>query len=352
MKNPLKHTVLCAISSLFMASAAAETTVGFVYVGPTNDFGYNYAMHQGRQYLDDTLENVSTVFFENIPENAEVQRVMQRMIRRNVDIVFATSYGYLDHALAVAARNPNTTFVHAGGLQKAENLSTFFADIDEALYLAGMTAGLMTETNKLGFIAAHPIPQVLRNINAFTRGARRVNPEITTSLIWTASWSNPSEEAAAANTLIDNGVDVLVGHIDSPINYTQVAEQRGVFAVGYHADASQFAPEGWLVGAQWNWGPMMVEIVQSIKDGTWESEHLRGNFTTGATKLTDFGPAVPEDVRKQVLEVKEKIMAGDYFIWQGPVIGQNGDELFAEDMTMEQVETMSFLVEGVQGRLP
>ena len=352
MKKIYKLITAAAASALLTSAAVADTRVGFIYVGPKNDFGYNYAQDQGRQYLESTLDNVSTVYFENIPENAEVQRVMERMIRRGVDIVFPTSYGYLDPALAIAPRFPQTTFVHSGGLQTAANLSTYFADIDEALYLAGVTAGLMTESNKLGFIAAHPIPQVLRNINAFTRGAQSVNPNITTSVLWTASWSNPSTESEAANTLIDNGVDVLVGHVDSPINYTQVAEQRGIFAVGYHADASHFAPKGWLVGAEWNWGPMMVQIVESIQNGTWKAEHLRGNFTTEATRLNDFGPAVPESVRSQVLSIQSKIMEGKYKIWQAPVLAQNGQAIFEQDMTMEEVESMNFLVHGVQGRLP
>lgn len=352
MKKLRNILVLSAVCSILTSTAIAETRVGFIYVGPKNDFGYNYAQDQGRQYLESNLPNTSTVYFENIPENAEVQRVMERMIRSGVDIIFPTSYGYLDPALRIAPRFPQTTFVHAGGLQTADNLSTYFAEIDEALYLAGVTAGLMTETDKLGFIAAHPIPQVLRNINAFTRGAQSVNPDVTTSVLWTASWSNPSAESEAANTLIDNGVDVLVGHVDSPINYTQVAEQRGVFAVGYHADASQFAPNGWLVGAEWNWGPMMVQIVESIQNGTWKSEHLRGDFTTESTRLTDFGPAVPQEVQAQVLSLQTQIMSGEYSIWQGPVLGQNGQLLFEQDMSMEEVESMNFLVQGIQGRLP
>lgn len=343
---------LAASAAMLAGSVMAETRIGFVYVGPRTDFGYNYAQDQGRQYIEQNMPGVSTVFFENIPENAEVQRVMERMIRSGVEIIFPTSYGYLDPALAMAPRFPNVTFVHSGGLETADNLSTYFAEIDEALYLAGITAGLMTETNQLGFIAAHPIPQVLRNINAFTRGARSVNPEVTTSVIWTANWSDPSLESEAANTLIDNGADVLVGHVDSPINYTQVAEQRGVFTVGYHADASEFAPEGWLVGAEWNWGPMMVQIVESILDGTWQPENLRGDFTTEATRLTDFGTRVPADVQQQVLAVQQQIMAGDYAIWHGPVLAQDGSVLFAEDMAMTEIESMNFFVQGVMGRLP
>lgn len=350
MKRSLIATGLAGM--LISMDALAQTRVGFIYVGPRTDFGYNYAQDQGRQYLEANMEDVTTLYFENIPENAEVRRVMERMINNGVDIVFPTSYGYLDPALALAPRFPDTTFVHSGGLQTAPNLSTYFAEIDQAMYLAGITAGLVTETAQLGFIAAHPIPQVLRNINAFTRGARSVNPDVETSVIWTANWSNPSAESEAANTLIDNGADVLVGHVDSPINYTQTAERRGVYAVGYHADASEFAPNGWLVSAEWNWGPMMVDIVTSIQDGTWEPEHLRGDLTTNAARLGDFGQAVPADAQSKVLEVQEQIMAGEYSIWYGPVHAQDGSVLFDTHMTMEEIESMGFLVEGVRGRLP
>lgn len=353
MKRPL-GTLLATTLLATSISAMAETKVGFVYVGPKSDYGYNYAQDQGRLYLEENLDDVETVSFENIPENADVQRVMERMIRSGVEIVFPTSYGYLDHALKVAEKYPDVHFAHSGGLKTSDNLMTYFAEIDQAMYLAGITAGMTTETNQLGFIAAHPIPQVLRNINAFTRGARSVNPEVTTSVIWTSGWSDPSKESEAAEALIDDGADVLTGHVDSPINYVQVAEERGVYSVGYHADASKFAPEGWLVGAVWNWGPMMVDIVESIEDGTWEPEHLRGDLLTEATMLSDFGSAVSDETIAEVEERRKLIMDEEFQVWAGPVIGQDGKVLVEEGttMTLEETEKMDFLVEGVEGRLP
>ena len=353
MKRPL--SILLASTLLATSiSAMAETRVGFVYVGPKSDYGYNYAQDQGRLYLEENLDDVETVYFENIPENADVQRVMERMIRSGVDIVFPTSYGYLDHALKVAEKYPDVHFAHSGGLKTSDNLMTYFAEIDQAMYLAGITAGMTTETNQLGFIAAHPIPQVLRNINAFTRGARSVNPEVTTSVIWTSGWSDPSKESEAAEALIDDGADVLTGHVDSPINYVQVAEERGVYSVGYHADASKFAPEGWLVGAVWNWGPMMVDIVESIEDGTWEPEHLRGDLLTEATMLSDFGSAVSDETIAEVEDRRKLIMDEEFQVWAGPIIAQDGTVLDEEGdtMTLEETEKMDFLVEGVEGRLP
>jgi len=342
-------TTLLSVSS----HALAVSKVGFVYVGPTSDYGYNYAQDQGRRYLEENLDGIETVYFENIPENADVQRVMERMIRSGVEVVFPTSYGYLDHALRVAERYPDVHFAHSGGLKTADNVMTYFAEIDQAMYLAGVTAGLTTKTNRLGFIAAHPIPQVLRNINAFTRGAQSVNPDVTTSVIWTSNWSDPTRESEAAETLISGGADVLTGHVDSPINYVQVAERRGVYSVGYHADASRFAPEGWLVGAVWNWGPIMVGIVESVRDGTFEPQHLRGDLLTDAAQLSDFGKAVSEETVAIVKARQDEIMNNGYRVWAGPILDQEGNVLVAEGdvMTLEQTERMDFLVQGVRGRI-
>lgn len=352
MKKLISSVLATAVLTVSLQAVAA-TKVGFVYVGPKSDYGYNYAQDQGRLYLEENLDDIETVHFENIPENADVQRVMERMIRSGVEVVFPTSYGYLDHALRVAEKYPEVHFAHSGGLKTSDNLMTYFAEIDQAMYLAGIAAGMTTKTNKMGFIAAHPIPQVLRNINAFTRGAQSVNPEATTAVIWTSNWSDPTRESEAAEALISDGADVLTGHVDSPINYVQVAERRGVYSVGYHADASRFAPEGWLVGAVWNWGPMMVGIVESIRDGSWEPEHLRGDLLTEAAKLSDFGKAVSEEAVAEVTERREMIMNDGYRVWAGPIIGQDGTELVAEGdvMTLDQTEKMDFLVQGVQGRI-
>lgn len=356
MKKVLTNTIaatLAATSLLTAGTAAAQTKIGFLYVGPTSDYGYNFAQDEGRKYLEANMD-VETLYFENIPETAAATRVMERMIRDGVEIVFPTSYGHLDYAMRIADDYPDVHFMHSGGLETANNLGTYFAEIDQAMYLSGVAAGLTTETNELGFIGANPIPQVLRNINAFTRGARSVNPEVTTSIVWTGEWSNPGLESEAANSLIDSGADVLTGHVDSPINYVQVAERRGVYSVGYHADASQFAPNGWIVGAQWNWGPMMVDIVSSIQDGTWEPEHLRGDLRSEASTLTDFGDTVPQEVRDVVNNRYAEIMDGEFAVWAGPVLDQSGAVIIpeGETLSLRDTETMDYLVEGVVGRLP
>ncbi|MDB5051376.1 MAG: putative ABC-type transport system, periplasmic component [Fibrobacteres bacterium] len=350
----LVKKILLSVACMSLAVAVAHgagTKVGYIYVGPKSDYGYNYAMDQGRLYVEKNMPGVKTVSFENVPENAEVERVMERMIKSGCTIIFPTSYGYLDPALNVAKKYPKVTFMHGGGFKTAPNLGTFFAGIDDAMYLAGITAGSMTKTKKLGFLAAHPIPQVLRNINAFTRGAQSVDPAITTTVVWTGTWSDPGKEAEAANSLVDAGADVLTGHVDSPITYTQTAEKRGVMAVGYHADASKFAPKGWLVGAAWNWGPMMAKIVKSVQDSTWKPEHIRGDLMAGDAGLTAFGPSVPAKVKDLVLAKEKEFKAGKTKLWTGPIVKQDGAEIAPKgtELAMANLEGMDFFVKGVVG---
>lgn len=331
--------------------AAAVDKVGFIYVGPRTDYGYNYAMDQGRLAMEKTL-GVKTAFFENIPENAEVERVMERLAGQGFQVIFPTSYGYLDPALKVAAKHPGVIFMHAGGFKLGPNLGTFFADIDEVEYLSGMAAGAATKTGKLGFIAAHPIPQTLRNINAFTLGAQSVNPKVTMTVVWTGTWSDPAKEAEASNSLVDQKVDVLTMHVDGPITIAQTAEKRGIMVCGYHADASKFAPKGWLTGSAWNWGPLMTAIVKSVKDSTWKSQHLRGKLKDGYVKLASFGPLVPAATQKAIAE-KEKAFASGTALWTGPITAQDGTVIVkaGEVMTLEKIESMGFLVQGVTGTL-
>lgn len=343
-----------AMALVFTAQTSwATTKIGYVYVGPKSDYGYNYAQDQGRLYVQANMKDVETVYFENIPENADVLRVMEKMIHSGVTIVFPTSYGYLDNALKLAPKYPNVTFMHSGGFKTAANLGTYFADIDTGMYLAGIVAGSTSKTGKLGFLAAHPIPQVLRNINAFTRGAQSVNPAITTTVIWTGSWSDPAKESEAANSLIDGGADVITGHVDSPISYVQTAEKRGVYSVGYHADASKFAPKGWLVGAVWNWGPMMVNIVKSIQDKTWKPENIRGSLESGAAVMSSVGPAVSADAKSKMEAKYADIKASKSNIWAGPVLKQDGSEAApaAGALSAADLEGMGFFVKGVVGQV-
>lgn len=340
-----------AASVAYSRRAHAEPKpIGFIYVGPKLDYGYNYAMDQGRQLVESTLK-VKTLSQENVPETAEVTRVMEKMIRAGCEIVFPTSYGYLDYAIELGKKYPQATFLHAGGLKTSANVGTYFANSDDAMYLAGMAAGGTTRTKKLGFVAAFPIPQVLRSINSFTLGAQAVDPEVTTRVVWTNGWLNPPKEAEAANSLADAGIDVIGEQIDSPITLAKTAEQRGIWVVGKDVNVQRFAEKAYLTGASWDWGPMMVKLVQSIWSGTWKPSHVRGDLKDGTVTLDPIGPAVPGPIKDRIASHRAELVSGKRVLWKGPITKQDGALAAPAEkaMALEEVETMSYLVKGVIG---
>lgn len=333
------------------AAAGAATTLGYIYVGPEKDYGYNTSMDYGRQYVAKQLPGTKTLHVENIPETAEVEKVMERMIRSGASIIFATSYGYLDYAIALGKKYPKVAFLHAGGLKLGDNVGTYWANSDDAMYLAGMAAGATSKSGKLGFIAAFPIPQVVRSINAFTLGAQATNPKATTTVIWTGGWLLPAKEAEATNSLADAGVDVIGEQVDSPMTIAQTAEKRGIHMVGKDVDVSRLAPKAVLTGASWNWGPTMLKLVKEIQAGTWKPGHVRGDLKGGTVVLDPFGPAVPKAAQEAVLAKKDEILKDRFVVWSGPLAGQDGAEILpaGKPMPMEQLESMGFFVKGVIG---
>jgi basic membrane protein A and related proteins len=346
-------SLAAALLGISSAVAHAADAVGYVYVGPKTDGGYNYAQDQGRVYVEQHMTGVKTLFAENVPENANVEQVMERMIHAGAKTIFATSYGYLDFALRVAQKYPDVVFLHCGGAKTASNLGTYFADMDQAMYLAGMAAGAASKSGKLGFVGAHPIPQVLRDINAFTRGAQSIRPDVTTTIVWTGSWSDPAKEASATNALIDGGVDVVGMHVDSPLTVIQTAEKRGAYVVGYHANDKDFAPHGWLTGGYWNWGPVMANFVEQAQSHSWKSTQFSGDLRDGTVQLAPFGPGVSEPSKVQILKVRQTIESGAFSVWQGPIVKQDGSTLLPKGQTLgrDKIDSMDFLVKGVIGTL-
>jgi basic membrane protein A len=344
------------------ASAAAakpkDITVGFVYVGPKDDFGYNQSHAEGAKALA-KLPGIKIREEENVPETVAVQKTMESMV--NLDgatLLFPTSFGYFDpHILTEAVKFPQVTFLHCGGLydeaKHPKNVGSYFGYIDEAEYVQGIVAGLTTKSNKLGFIAAKPIPQVLRNINAFTLGARSVNPTATTSVIFTGDWSMPVKEAEAANSLIDQGVDVLTAHVDSPKVIIELAERRGISSCGYHVSQAALAPKGYLTGAEWNWGKVYTDYVTAMRDGKPLVHLLRGGFKDGFIKMSPYGAGVSEDAKKKADEAKAKFMDGSMVIYRGPLKDNKGGEVIAAGLNLGQtdiaLEKMGYLVDGVKG---
>jgi basic membrane protein A and related proteins len=364
----LKLLVISGIFALFAFIALANferatgatsdgpLKVGFITVGPASDHGYNYAHDQGRRFLNSALQGkVSTSIVENIPESAEVERVMEKMVAQGNQLIFSTSYGYLDPALRVAARHPNVVIMQCGRTNPntVKNLGTYWSRQYEPMYIGGMVAGRMTKTNEMGFIAAHPVPQVLSNINAFTLGARSVNPKAKVHVVWTNSWSDPASEAEAVKGLVEQHCDVMTMHVDSPITIAQTAEKNGIYTVGYHADLRKYAPKGFLTGQEWDWGHLYVDIAKSVMDHTWKRSDIVYPMKAGYTELANFGPAVPNILQHQARDLKKHMDDGSFVVFQGPLKDRDGKERLAAGKKADDqfISQMNYFVPGVEGVL-
>lgn len=341
-------------------------TVGFIYVGPKDDYGYNQAHAEGAAGLAQKLTWVKLVEEASVPETTAVAESMRSMI--DIDgakVLFPTSFGYFDpHILKMAAEYPDVQFFHCGGLYKdgvhPKNVGSYFGYIDEAQYIAGVVAGATSKTGKLGFIAAKPIPQVLRNINSFTLGARSVRPDATTQVIFTGDWALPLKEAEAANSMADQGVDVITCHVDSPKVVMETAEKRGIFSSGYHANQSALAPKGYLTGAEWDWTNIYVKLLEDIKGGktlmSGGIPHLlRGGLKDGFCKMSPYGPAVSSETKQKADAVKAKFMDGTMVIYEGEIKDNTGKVVVPAGKQLKQqdpeLEQMNYLVEGVIGSI-
>ncbi|WP_161954967.1 BMP family ABC transporter substrate-binding protein [Moorella sp. Hama-1] len=327
--------------------------VAFVYVGPVGDAGWSWEHDQGRKYLEQKLPWVETSYMENVPEGADVERVLTELAEKGNKIIFATSFGYMDYVINVAKKYPNVIFMHCSGYKTADNVGTYFGAMEEARYLSGMVAGKMTKKNVLGFVAAHPIPEVVRGINAFTLGARSVNPNVKVKVVWTNTWYDPAAEKQAALSLLDSGCDVIAQHQDTP-GPQQAAQEKGAYGIGYDSDMSQFAPNATLTSPIWNWGPYYVKTVEAVKNGTWKPDQYYGTLKDGIIGLSPFNKMVPQDVRDLVEKKKQEIIDGKFFVFQGPIKDQSGKVRVQEGqkMSMDEILGFNWFVEGVEGEIP
>jgi basic membrane protein A len=335
--------------------------VGFIYVGPKDDWGYNQAHSEGAAAVA-KLPGVKIREEENVPETVAVQKTMESMIGLDgAALIFPTSFGYFDpHILKVAGKHPETPLLHCGGMYDAskhpKSVGSYFGYIDEAQYVAGVVAGLTSKKSKLGFIAAKPIPQVLRNINSFTLGALSVNPKVTTSVVFTGDWSLPLKEAEAANSLIDQGADVLTMHVDSPKVIVETAEKRGIFVTGYHANQAKLAPKGYLTGAEWNWAKIYTDYVAWARAKKDYPHLLRGGFKEGFIKVSPYGAAVAAATKTKADEAKAKLTDGSLVIYKGPLLDNTGKTVIPAGKSLQktdiELEKMNYLVKGVVGKLP
>jgi basic membrane protein A len=337
--------------------------IGFIFVGPKDDYGYNQAAYEGSQAVAKAHPDLKVVTAENVPEDDNATRVMEKMISDGAKIIFATSYGHLDPAMKVAAAHPDVVVVQQGNLISGTvppNAGTYFGTVYEPVYLAGIAAGKATKTNKLGYVYAFPIPQTIANINAFQLGAASVNPAAQTYVVNTSNWCDPAKQAEAAKSLFAQGVDVITQHQDCTATITKAAEEAGKMVVGYHADASALAPKGWVTGSEWDWGGLYNEIVDTTLAGQFTGSKLNGNYRVGFKdganpfKQSKFGPSVDQATQDLIAKEKERISTtGSPF--DGPVIAQDGSTMFAageviDYATVESKNTQ--FVKGVVGEIP
>lgn len=325
--------------------------VGFVTVGAVSDWGWNYQHDQGRKYLEEALKGrVSTTLVENVAENADAERVMRRMADDGTGLIFSTSYGYADFMQRAAKGAPGCVFMQAQAPVTIPNGGTYNGAIWEASYVAGVVAAMSLPNEKhFGFVGAQPIPPINWTVNAFTLGARSINPDVTVDIVYTNSWSDPSAEAEAVRSLARRDVKLVYALVDSTLAAVQAAEQEGIHSVSHHADLLKFAPKGYITGAVWNWGNLYRDIAKGTLDGTWKPGDVAGGLDKGYVGLASFGPSVPESAKERAKQVIQSIISGETKVFAGPIKDNRGKERVAkgESLTVPQIISMDWLVEGV-----
>ncbi len=326
--------------------------IGALHGGPITDAGYNQAMHEGVMAIKESFPCVEIIEAENVPEEAGATSTMENMIAQGAGMIIATAFNHQYPAVALAEQNPDVIFEHAGGWEMRANFANFFGEPPDTWYIMGVAAGLMTESNKLGFVAAFPLGWTNTFINAYTLGAQSVNPDVETIVAFTFGWGDSAKEADATNSLINEGVDVITMHVDSPATVLSTAESRGAYSSGFQSLAAQeFAPEYWISGIGFTLGDTLTWLASTVIDGSWEPIFLRCGIADGCMAMGPFGPNVPQDVQDQVLQAKADIEAGSTVVFTGPVVDQEGNVVVAEGelLTPDLMGAVDWFIEGVTG---
>ncbi|PKM94373.1 MAG: BMP family ABC transporter substrate-binding protein [Firmicutes bacterium HGW-Firmicutes-1] len=331
--------------------AAEDMIVGFIYVGPIGDGGYTFAHDQGRLYLEEQL-GVKTIYKESVPETQEVEQEIRNMIDQGAKAIFATSFGYMEYVEKISKEYPEVKFFHCSGYLSTDNMANYFGRIYQTRYLSGIVAGLKTETNQIGYVAAFPIPEVVRGINAFTLGAQSVNPDVVVKVTWTSTWYDPAKEKEAAIALLDGGVDIIAQHQDTT-GPQQAAEERGAFSIGYNTDMSAMAPKAYMTAPIWNWGPYYAAQTQAVMDGTFASHAYWEGMSEDIVRLAPLTANAPEGAQAAVDAATAQILDGTEYIFEGPIYDQAGEIKVAEGVKMTDQEMLSFdwFVKGVEGKI-
>ncbi len=343
-----------ALGTTAFADGHEPTKVGFIYVGPVGDFGWSYEHDQGRLAIEEAFgDKVETTYLESVPEGPDAERAIRQLAASGHDLIFTTSFGYMNPTLKVAEQFPDVKFEHATGFKRADNVSTYSGRFYEGRTVLGHIAGHMTETNTIGYIASFPIPEVVRGINSAYLAAKEVNPDVEFKIVWVSTWFDPAKEADAANALIEQGADVIMQHTDSPAAMT-IAEEKGIYAFGQASDMKQFGPNARLSSIIDNWGPYYIARTQAVMDGTWESMDTWDGIAPGMTEIGEFSDKIPAEVRASAQAIADAIAAGEMHSFTGPVNKQDGSVWLAEGETADDgtLLGMNFYVEGIEGELP
>ncbi|MGK7652003.1 BMP family ABC transporter substrate-binding protein [Roseovarius sp. B08] len=337
------------------ALAQDKTKVGFIYVGPVGDGGWTYEHDQGRLAVEEHFgDQVETVFRESVPEGADAQRAITQMALQGADLIFTTSFGFMDATMAVAQKFPDVKFEHATGFKTADNVSVYSARFYEGRAIQGHIAGKMTESNIIGYIASFPIPEVIRGINAAYIHARKVNPEVEFKVIWAYTWFDPPKEADAATALIDQGADVILQHTDSTAPQAAAEKAGDVITFGQASDMAEYKPTPRVSSIIDNWAPYYIARTQAVIDGTWESTETWDGIAPGMVEIGEITDAVPADVKEEALAMKEAIAAGEYHPFTGPLNKQDGTPWLADGEVADDATLlgMDFFVEGLTAEIP
>jgi simple sugar transport system substrate-binding protein len=358
--NRRKLIALAALAASFSLAAGVPAQaqdplkVAFVYVGPVGDAGWTYAHEQGRLAMEKAMAGkVKSTYVENVPEGADAERVIRKLAADGNKLIFTTSFGFMNPTEKVAKAFPNVVFEHATGFKTGKNMGVYETRQYEGTYLQGVIAAKMSKTGTIGFVGSFAVPEVIRNINAYTLGAQSVNPNIKTKVIWINSWYDPAKERQAAETLIAQGADVLTQNTDSPATL-QVAQEKGKYAFGWDSDMARFAPKAHLTASTNYWGDFYTRTAQAVMAGTWKTAEVRGGLMEGMVRMSPLNAAIPADVAKLFEEKKAAIISGKIKPFQGPLKDQSGAVKVAAGAQMadKDVHAMNFYVQGVEGTIP
>ncbi len=351
-KINIKKFALAVLAMTMTGTSLAAENVGFIYVSPIGDAGWTYQHDLGRLQLEKET-GVTTSYVENVAEGADAERVIREMAKRGDKVIFATSFGYMNYALKVSKKFPETAFVHATGYKLGKNMGLVNARFYEGRYLTGVIAGEMTKSNILGYVAAFPIPEVLQGINAFIKGARSVNPEAELRVIWVNSWYDPGKERQAAITLISQGADMVTHHTDSTA-VVQAAEEEGVYAFGYHSDMSKYGPRAHLTATTHLWGDYYVQTIKDVRAGTWAPVSVWGGYPRGMIKLAPLNEVIPEALQNRIGTMESQLRERSLHPFAGPVVDQSGSIIVPEgkNMTDDELNKMNYYLQGVVSTIP